>query len=69
MNESYFIGVDVGTKSVRAALHDTYGKIISKNSKKISVYNSKVDFYEQSSNEIWDAVCSCVKVCTISNDY
>jgi D-ribulokinase len=57
----YFIGVDVGTSSVRAGLYNENGKLIKYVSKEIKIYNLKKDFYEQSSNNIWDSICYCTK--------
>ena len=56
-----FVGVDVGTGSVRAALFDDNGVLLSNESKDISIHSPKTDFYEQSSEEIWTAVCEVVK--------
>ncbi|ELT96310.1 hypothetical protein CAPTEDRAFT_197093, partial [Capitella teleta] len=52
----YFVGVDVGTGSVRAALVAADGTIISVATQDILVYSTAADFYEQSSEEIWQAV-------------
>ncbi|XP_063378355.1 FGGY carbohydrate kinase domain-containing protein [Cydia fagiglandana] len=49
----YFIGVDVGSGSVRAALVDQKGHVCSTSVKEIQTWKPKVDFYEQSSNDIW----------------
>ena len=59
--KSYFLGVDVGTASVRVGLFDSRGKLIDIKTKAITIYNPKVDFYEQSSDEIWTNVCECIK--------
>ena len=59
--ESYFVGVDVGTGSVRAALFDARGRLITNQSKDISMRSPKTDYYEQSSEEIWSAVCYVVR--------
>ncbi|ELU07306.1 hypothetical protein CAPTEDRAFT_108026, partial [Capitella teleta] len=60
----YFVGVDVGTGSVRAALVAADGTIISVATQDILVYSTAADFYEQSSEEIWQAVCECVQAVT-----
>lgn len=60
--ETYFIGVDVGTGSVRAALVNAEGKVVKIEIKPIKTWNPKQDFYEQSSDEIWNACAHCVKV-------
>lgn len=61
---AYYIGVDVGTGSVRAALVDDRGNVIKTEEISINIYNPKMSFYEQSSNEIWSACCKAIKVQT-----
>lgn len=58
----YYVGVDVGTSSVRAALVTATGQIEVMSTKAISIWEPKTDFYEQSSDEIWCAVCKVVRV-------
>jgi len=58
---TYFLGVDVGTESVRVGLFDSNGSLIESQVRSITVYNFKADYYEQSSSNIWDSVCSCIK--------
>lgn len=58
---AYFVGVDVGTGSVRAALVSEKGKIVTSNVKPIETWNDRPDFYEQSTDDIWSAVVSTVK--------
>ncbi|XP_060567996.1 FGGY carbohydrate kinase domain-containing protein-like [Ruditapes philippinarum] len=57
----YFIGVDVGTGSVRAALFNQDGKLVATASKEIRIWNPKPDYYQQSSEEIWLAVIYTIK--------
>lgn len=59
---SYFIGVDVGTGSVRAALIDTKGKVTKIEICTIKMWNPKQDYYEQSSDNIWKSCVNCIKV-------
>lgn len=59
--KNHYIGVDVGTSSVRAGLFDQHGCLVASKIEPIEVYNPRVDFYEQSSDEIWSSVCKCVK--------
>ncbi|XP_023703163.1 FGGY carbohydrate kinase domain-containing protein [Cryptotermes secundus] len=59
--ESYFVGVDVGTGSVRAALVTRNGKLLCTSSKDTKTWNPEVDYFEQSTDDIWRAVCSVVK--------
>jgi hypothetical protein len=56
-----FVGVDVGTGSARAALVAATGKVLRVASKPIDVHNPKQDYYEQSSDQIWQAVCASVR--------
>lgn len=58
----YFIGVDVGTGSARAALITENGKIIKTFEQKIHTWNPQPDYYEQSSDGIWSACVKCIKV-------
>ena len=60
--ESFFVGVDVGTASVRAALVDKSGSIRLSMQEPITINNPQPGFYEQSSDEIWDKCCKLVKV-------
>ncbi|XP_042231552.1 FGGY carbohydrate kinase domain-containing protein-like isoform X1 [Homarus americanus] len=61
MADIYYVGVDVGTSSVRAALVQQHGAILKIHTVPITVNNSNPDFYEQDSGEIWQAVCQSVK--------
>ncbi|XP_052256060.1 FGGY carbohydrate kinase domain-containing protein-like isoform X2 [Dreissena polymorpha] len=61
----YFIGVDVGTASVRAALVSQHGDVVSTATKEITIWNPQPNFYQQSSDEIWAAVVETIKhVCS-----
>lgn len=62
MPKIYFIGVDVGTTSARAALVTSQGEVIKQHVEKITIWNPEKDHYEQSSDNIWNSVCECVKV-------
>ena len=59
-----FIGVDVGTGSVRSALVNEQGQVLYTSVMSIKINNPKQDFYEQSSTDIWNAVCHTVKEVT-----
>ncbi|MEG9606873.1 FGGY-family carbohydrate kinase [Serratia nematodiphila] len=58
---SYFIGVDVGTGSARAGVFDLNGRMVGQASRTIDLYRPKADFVEQSSDNIWQAVCNAVR--------
>ncbi|KAI9793143.1 MAG: hypothetical protein M1833_000828 [Piccolia ochrophora] len=57
----HFVGIDVGTGSARACIIDQTGDIKGLASKDISLWNPKLGYYEQSTNDIWSAICYCVK--------
>lgn len=60
--KAYFLGVDVGTGSARAALFTENGKIVRTKEEKIKTWNPRPSFYEQSSDDIWDACVKCIRV-------
>lgn len=62
MAEVYYVGVDVGTASVRAALVTRAGLLQSTAEEPISIWEPQADHYVQSSAEIWEKCCSVVKV-------
>ncbi|BFZ64359.1 hypothetical protein YB2330_005502 [Saitoella coloradoensis] len=60
----YFIGIDVGTSSARACIVDEAGELISEKSAPIKTWHSRrdnVDYYEQSTENIWQACCANVR--------
>lgn len=58
----FFIGVDVGSGSVRAALVNTQGKVLETSILELQTWKPKVDYYEQSSNNIWNNCLKVIKV-------
>ena len=62
MSETYFVGVDVGTGSCRAALVDSTGRVYKSHVKETKTWNPLPDHYEQSSDNIWTGICECVQV-------
>ncbi len=60
-NGTYFIGVDIGTGSVRAAVFSAAGKMIGLGISPIRIYRPKEDFVEQSSENIWKQSGNAVK--------
>ncbi|XP_054764123.2 FGGY carbohydrate kinase domain-containing protein-like [Lytechinus pictus] len=60
-NPRYFVGVDVGTSSVRATLVSENGRVVNVAVEPISIWNPCESFYEQSSDGIWRACCKTVK--------
>ena len=61
----FFIGVDVGTQSVRAGLVTPYGTVVDTASQPIKTWNPEENIYEQSSDDIWNSVIKVVKVCLV----
>ncbi|WP_406858031.1 FGGY-family carbohydrate kinase [Alsobacter sp. KACC 23698] len=57
----YVIGVDVGTGSARAGLFEADGSLLADARRDISLWHDVPDYAEQSSAEIWRAVCACVR--------
>jgi ribulose kinase len=62
----FFLGVDVGTSSVRAGLFDEKGALLGLKTLEIRVFNFKPDHFEHSSDDIWQAVCSCIRELLVS---
>jgi len=61
MRESHFVGVDVGTGSARAGVFDARGTMLASAVHPIETFRPQTDFVEQSSANIWQAVCNCVR--------
>uniref|UniRef100_A0A4W6BW72 FGGY carbohydrate kinase domain-containing protein n=1 Tax=Lates calcarifer TaxID=8187 RepID=A0A4W6BW72_LATCA len=59
-----YVGVDVGTASVRAALVTRDGLLRSTAEEPISIWEPQSDHYVQSSTEIWEKCCTVVKKVT-----
>lgn len=55
------IGVDVGTGSARAGVFDLTGHSLGRASQSIRMWHPQSDFVEQSSDDIWAAVCASVR--------
>lgn len=67
MSNCHFIGVDVGTGSARAGVFDRQGTMLASAVHPIETFRPKVDFVEQSSANIWQAVCKCVREAVTSS--
>ncbi|XP_010265464.1 PREDICTED: FGGY carbohydrate kinase domain-containing protein-like isoform X1 [Nelumbo nucifera] len=66
-SRSVFLGVDVGTGSARAGLFDGNGKLLGSSSSPIQIWKDG-NCIEQSSTDIWHAVCAAVKAaCALAN--
>lgn len=57
----YVIGVDVGTGSARAGLFDLEGRMLSVAKRDITLFREAGSIVEQSSTEIWNAVCAIIR--------
>jgi D-ribulokinase len=57
----HFIGIDVGTGSARAGLFDAHGKLLAAAKRPIRTWREAGDIVEQSSEDIWQAICACVR--------
>ena len=57
----YVIGVDVGTGSARAGIFELTGRMVSSAKRDITLFRASGSVVEQSSAEIWSAVCDAVK--------
>jgi FGGY-family pentulose kinase len=56
-----FVGVDVGSGSVRAGVFDATGSRLAFAVRPIHVFNPRADFFEQSSADIWRQVGAAVQ--------
>ncbi|ERO86538.1 hypothetical protein L441_02790 [Klebsiella pneumoniae BIDMC 12C] len=55
------IGVDVGSGSVLAGIFNLRGELLAHATREITLFRSAGNKVEQSSREIWQAVCYCIK--------
>lgn len=60
-NEKTIIGVDVGSGSVRAGVFNLDGELLAHAKQDITLFRSAGNIVEQSSQEIWQAVCFTIK--------
>ncbi len=67
--ETYLIGIDVGTGSARAGVFDGSGQLLASAKHEIEVYrDERRARVEQSSAQIWDAVCHAVRAAVRAAD-
>ncbi|MBU9170145.1 FGGY-family carbohydrate kinase [Burkholderia gladioli] len=57
----YVIGIDVGTGSARAGIFDAAGRMVASARHDIQVFHERGAIVEQSSTDIWQAVCTAVR--------
>lgn len=65
-DQSYYIGIDVGTTSVRVGIirkprSSEDEAIIDSVTKSIHIYSPQEEFHEQSSENIWKSLCDATK--------
>jgi len=61
----HFLGIDVGTGSARAGVFDERGTLLASAKADISLWHEAGGIVEQSSNDIWRAVCTCVRAAVL----
>ena len=61
MTAPYFIGIDVGTGSARAGVFDARGHLLASAKRQITIWHEAGSIVEQSSEQIWKAVCDSVR--------
>jgi len=61
MQDRVVIGVDVGTGSARAGVFDLSGRMLGTAKRDILMWREAGQMVEQSSNDIWQAVCAVVR--------
>lgn len=59
-NTTCFIGIDVGTGSARAGVFDETGAMLGSAKHDIAIFKDAGDIVEQSSENIWAAICASV---------
>ncbi len=57
----YLIGIDVGTGSARAGVFDAKGAMLASAKADLVIWREAGSMVEQSSDQVWDAVCQSVK--------
>lgn len=60
-SERHVIGVDVGTGSARSGVFDMSGRMIASARRDITLWREAGSIVEQSSAEIWSAVCDTIR--------
>lgn len=61
MGDRYYVGIDVGTGSVRAGIFDAQGVRAGLGVREIKLFRPEEDFVEQSSDDIWQAAGGAVR--------
>ncbi|CEL54104.1 putative sugar kinase YDR109C OS=Saccharomyces cerevisiae (strain ATCC 204508 / S288c) GN=YDR109C PE=1 SV=1 [Rhizoctonia solani AG-1 IB] len=65
--EKYYLGVDVGTGSARAALVSRTGQLLASSTQATTTWRSDTDsrIFEQSTTEIWNRICTATRECLV----
>ncbi|SNT28368.1 FGGY-family carbohydrate kinase [Tropicimonas sediminicola] len=58
---TFYLGIDVGTGSARAGVFDASGKLLGVASRETAAFRPQPDFIQQSSADIWEAICVSVR--------
>jgi len=61
--EKIFLGIDVGTGSVRVGAFNRLGKMRGKGEHPIQIWKPRPEFVEQSSEDIWKATAKATRAC------
>ncbi|UFM66499.1 FGGY-family carbohydrate kinase [Paracoccus sp. MA] len=61
--DQYLIGIDVGTGSARAGVFDRAGRLLATAKRPIEMHRERGVIAEQSSEQVWRAVCDSVREC------
>ena len=61
MTDCVYLGVDVGTGSARAGVFDATGRMLASASREIRMWRPEPEWAEQSTADIWRAVCESVR--------
>ena len=56
---NYFLGIDVGTGSARVGIFEEQGVLVGYAVEAIKTWKPEANFVEQSSENIWQSICSC----------
>jgi FGGY-family pentulose kinase len=67
MTGRVFVGVDVGSASVRAGVFDASGSRLAFAVQPIRQFHPRTDFVEQSSRDIWERACAAVRAAVASS--
>ena len=57
---AYYIGIDLGTSSVKLTLVDDDGKIQNTATREYSVFYPRSGWSEQSPSDWWNAICEAI---------